>query len=272
MPAQDQITSVVMTGGASRTPMIKSAVVAAVGNDKIAVNVNADEAAVLGAALYGAGLSRQFKTKDIRVTDTTVHDVLAVYPAEKGKKTLSAAIFGHGAKTGTRKTMSFKRKEDFALTLAYKQPPAPGFPTQLLEAHIVGVAEAVKNLTDMGASETIVKATLALSESGFASVKEAVVVGEIKDESFTGMSIHLSQEHMTDFSIDKLKGLFGGGSSSDANVTDSSSSTSTSASESATDKNKKPAVKEEKIPLTIDIKFLDFPPMSVAEKRTARDK
>ena len=35
--------------------------------DKVAVNVNADEAAVMGAALYGAGLSRQFKTKDIRL-------------------------------------------------------------------------------------------------------------------------------------------------------------------------------------------------------------
>ena len=34
---------------------------------KIAQNVNADEAAVLGAALHGAGLSRQFKTKDIRI-------------------------------------------------------------------------------------------------------------------------------------------------------------------------------------------------------------
>jgi hypoxia up-regulated 1 len=208
---QDQISSVVMTGGASRTPMIKAAVTAVVGVDKIAVNVNADEAAVLGAALYGAGLSPQFRTKDIRVIDTTVHDVLAAYPAEKGTKTLSATIFPHGAKTGTRKTMSFKRKEDFALTLAYKQPPAPGFPTQLLEAHILGVAAAVKNLTDMGATETTVKATLALSESGFASVKEAVVVGEVKeDESFTGMHVFSRPKACQLTTIRQAEGLFRG--------------------------------------------------------------
>jgi hypoxia up-regulated 1 len=38
-------------------------------NSKIAQNVNADEAAVLGAAFYGASMSRQFKTKEIRVQD-----------------------------------------------------------------------------------------------------------------------------------------------------------------------------------------------------------
>jgi hypoxia up-regulated 1 len=184
---QDQITSIILTGGASRTPMIKDAVTRALGADKIAVNVNADEAAVLGAAFYGAGLSRQFKTKDIRVQDITVHDVIASYPAEKRGKTLSATIFPSGAKTGTRKTMTFKRKEDFPLTLAYKGSPAPGFPIQILEAHISGIPEAVKNLTDLGASDVVVKAMIALSESGFASVKEAYVIGELKeDESFTG--------------------------------------------------------------------------------------
>jgi hypoxia up-regulated 1 len=172
--------------------MIKDAVTKAVGADKIAVNVNADEAAVLGAAFYGAGLSRQFKTKDIRVQDISVHDVVASYPGEKRGKTITANIFPQGSKTGTRKTMTFKRKDDFALTLSYKLSPLPGFPVQLLEAHITGIAEAVKNLTSLGASDPVVKATLALSESGFASVKEAFVVGEIKDDSFTGLSYHVS--------------------------------------------------------------------------------
>jgi hypoxia up-regulated 1 len=45
---QDNVTSVILTGGASRTPMIQAAVKAAVGESKIALNVNADEAAVLG--------------------------------------------------------------------------------------------------------------------------------------------------------------------------------------------------------------------------------
>jgi hypothetical protein len=48
--------------------------------DRIALNVNADESAVLGAALYGASVC-QSKTKDMRVTDVLMHDIQALYLA-----------------------------------------------------------------------------------------------------------------------------------------------------------------------------------------------
>ena len=66
-----------------------------------------------------------------------------------------------------------------------------GYPTEFVEAQISGVAEAVKNLTEAGATDPVVKATVMLSESGFASVRDAVVTGEFKDESITGRSILL---------------------------------------------------------------------------------
>lgn len=75
--------------------------------EKIAQNVNTDEAAVLGqstafhlqtfcfeltlssssslppgAAFYGATLSRQFKTKDVKVIDLTPYDIQTSYLAE----------------------------------------------------------------------------------------------------------------------------------------------------------------------------------------------
>jgi hypoxia up-regulated 1 len=53
-------------------------------SSKIATNVNADEAAVLGAALYGASLSRQFKTKPLKIVDIGSWDVTIGYPAESG--------------------------------------------------------------------------------------------------------------------------------------------------------------------------------------------
>lgn len=43
------IESVILVGGSSRVPMVQAAVAAVVGEEKIAKNVNADEAAVLGA-------------------------------------------------------------------------------------------------------------------------------------------------------------------------------------------------------------------------------
>jgi hypoxia up-regulated 1 len=84
----------------------------------------------IGAAFHGAGLSRQFKTKEIKVSDIGVHDIEAVYfasPASTNVKprTINTVLFPAGSKVGTKKTLTFKRKEDFTLWLDYKSPPSP---------------------------------------------------------------------------------------------------------------------------------------------------
>ncbi|KAI0331368.1 actin-like ATPase domain-containing protein [Cubamyces sp. BRFM 1775] len=253
----DNITSVILTGGSSRTPMIQDAVKAAVGASKIAQNVNADEAAVLGAALHGAGLSRQFKTKDIRISDIGPYDIQVAYQAEAKNpgarpRTINTLVFPAGSKTGTKKTLTFKRQNDFSVKLAYKASPAPGFPTEFLEAEITGVSEAIQNITEAGATDPVVKATVMLSESGFASVRDAVVTGEFKDESITG----------------KLKDFFGKGSSSQSESTTVTSSSSSSAAEASVT-----AVKaKEPISLEIEVKFPTLAPMSVKQKRAGRDR
>ena len=56
----------------------------------------------------------------------------------------------------------------------------------MFEVDINGVVEALKNLTDSGAAEPVVKATVSLSESGFIAVNQAIAYGEIKDDSLTG--------------------------------------------------------------------------------------
>jgi len=94
------------------------------------LNVNADEAAVLGAALYGAGLSRQFKTKPIKVSDISVHDIQATYFAaskttNSRPRSITTLIFPAGSTVGSKKVLTFKRKEDFSIFLDYKTPVAP---------------------------------------------------------------------------------------------------------------------------------------------------
>ncbi|PPQ80345.1 hypothetical protein CVT25_003628 [Psilocybe cyanescens] len=277
----DNITSVILMGGSTRTPMIQAAVKAAVGDiirDRVATNVNADEAAVLGAALHGASLSRQFKTKNIKVTDICAHDIQVSYfaaPTSSNTRPRSIAtlIFPAGSKVGTKKILTFKRKEDFSLFIDYKNPVAPGYPTRMLEVDLGNVTEAIANLTERGAVDPVVKATITLSESGFVTVTDAIAYGEIKDESLTG----------------KLKEFFGGGSSSTDEATqsaentpprdsDSASSSSSSASEapssSATpEKDNKPtAPVENTIPLSIDVRFTTIPPMTVDEKKKARGR
>ncbi|KAI3608795.1 hsp70 family chaperone lhs1 [Moniliophthora roreri] len=287
----DNITSVIYTGGATRTPMIQAAVKAVVGEEKIAMNVNADEAAVLGAALHGASLSRQFKTKNIQISDISIHDVQASYLAASTSdsakpRTITSLIFPSGSKVGTKKTLTFKRKDDFSIFFDYKNEPSPGFPTKFLEVDITGVAEALANLTERGAIDPVVKATVKLSESGFVSVTDAVAYGDIKDESLTG----------------KIKGLFGAGSSSapeteETPVTEndpprdpqSSSESSSSASETASEpasssasgasasppaaaEKKKITEKDKTIALGITVHFPTIPPMTVEEKQKARSR
>ncbi|KAI0772399.1 actin-like ATPase domain-containing protein [Trametes elegans] len=261
----DNITSVILAGGSSRTPMIQDAVKAAVGANKIAQNVNADEAAVLGAALHGAGLSRQFKTKDIRITDIGPYDIQVSYQAEAKNpgarpRTINTLVFPSGSKTGTKKTLTFKRHDDFTVKLAYKAPPAPGFPTEFLEAEILGVGEAIQNLTDAGATDPVVKATVMLSESGFASVRDAIVSGEFKDESIAG----------------KLKDFFGKGSSStqsaDETTADVGTAEDATSSASAAEAAATTLKPKEPISLDIDTKFPTLAPMTVKQKRAGRDR
>lgn len=69
--------------------MVEAAVRTLVGEDKIAKNVNADEAAVMGAALYGAGITRGFRTKDIRVQDIAPYGIEVSYQADTNSTGLS---------------------------------------------------------------------------------------------------------------------------------------------------------------------------------------
>lgn len=57
----------------------------------------------------------------------------------------------------------------------------------MLEAEISGVEAAIAELIEAGATEPVVKATVLVTESGFAGIQDAVAYGEIKkDESFAG--------------------------------------------------------------------------------------
>lgn len=102
-----QLTSVILFGGNTRVPFIQSAIRSVLGDAeaRIAQNVNTDEAAVLGAAYYGASLSRQFKIKNLEVTE----------PALEEFTMGDEVLFEKGAKLGTRKTISIPAEEDSVL-------------------------------------------------------------------------------------------------------------------------------------------------------------
>jgi len=159
------------------------------------MNVNSDEAAVLGAALHGATLSRQFRTKNIKLSDVVPYDVQVSYLAEAKPtdvpdtppRTITSLAFAKGSRMGTRKMLTFRRKDDFSLAFSYKTPPASEIPVELLDVRISGVAEALANITEAGGVDPVSKATILFSESGFVSVPEAIAYADMKDDSLAGV-------------------------------------------------------------------------------------
>lgn len=80
----NDIDSVIYVGGTTRVPLVQAALrEAGVPDAKIAQNVNADEAAVMGAAFYGASFNPQFRMKTIRAHDGNPYPVVLT---EEGKK------------------------------------------------------------------------------------------------------------------------------------------------------------------------------------------
>ena len=63
-----------------------------------------------------------------------------------------------------------------------------GVPTELVEASVTGVKEAVANLTELGTSEPIIKINVVITESGFVGIQDAFAYVDPKkeDESLAG--------------------------------------------------------------------------------------
>jgi hypoxia up-regulated 1 len=246
--------------------------------EKLAMNVNSDEAAVLGAALHGATLSRQFRTKNIKLSDLAPYDVQVSYLAETKPtdapgvppRTITSLAFARGSRSGTRKTLTFRRKNDFSLAFSYNVPPAGEFPVDLLDVRISGITEALANISAAGGVDPIIKATILFSESGFVSVPEAIAYGEIKDDSLAGASTRSPPPllRLLNMCAGKLKGLSGDSSPSaeDGSTSTVDPSVAPKATKAAT------TPKDITIPLNVTVKFPSVAPMGLEQKREARQR
>lgn len=108
------LNSLIVHGGAVRTPFVQSKLEKLVGSSKIRSSVNPDEAAVFGAAFKAATLSPSFKVKEIRDSELAGYTTSLKY-TDKGKERkqqlfVPSSPVGWGA---TTKQVTFKDKEDF---------------------------------------------------------------------------------------------------------------------------------------------------------------
>lgn len=108
------LESVILHGGAVRTPFVQKQLEAMVGDpSKLRTNVNADEAAVFGAAFKAAGLSPSFRVKDIRAGDSAGYTV--GWSIENNDR--NQMLFTPLSQIGAEKQVPFRNVEDFSFTL-----------------------------------------------------------------------------------------------------------------------------------------------------------
>ncbi|KAF1844239.1 heat shock protein 70-like protein-like protein [Cucurbitaria berberidis CBS 394.84] len=118
------IDSVIVHGGATRTPFVQSRLESIVGKGKIRANVNSDEAAVFGAAFKAASLSPSFRVKEIRDSDTQGYNQGIQY--QFNLKDRDQKIFTPATKLGATKDLPFQMKGEFEFTVYQAIPKVNG--------------------------------------------------------------------------------------------------------------------------------------------------
>ncbi|XP_054481698.1 hypoxia up-regulated protein 1 [Anoplopoma fimbria] len=222
----DEIEQVILVGGSTRVPKVQEVLLQAVGKEELGKNINADEAAAMGAVYQAAALSKAFKVKPFLVRDAAVFPIQVEFTREteeEGIKSLKhnkRILFQRMAPYPQRKVITFNRyNADFAFYINYgdlsflSQDDLSVFGSlNLTTVKLSGVGESFQKHTD--AESKGIKAHFNMDESGVLlldrveSVFETVVEEKEEESTLTKLGNTIST-------------LFGGGSSEPAsNVTE----------------------------------------------------
>ena len=111
------LSSVILHGGASRTPFVQKALERAAGSvDKIRTNVNSDEAAVMGAGFKAAELSPGFRVKEIRTVEGNGYPSGLRWTSTSGKEQHQRLWSSISAIGGPVKEVTIPSTEDIDIT------------------------------------------------------------------------------------------------------------------------------------------------------------
>ena len=204
----EALESVIVHGGAIRTPFVQKALESLVGKPaKIRTNVNSDEAAAFGAAFKAAGLSPSFRVKEIRPSEAAVMPVTVSWVAEGREK--QQKLFVPTSLAGFEKQLPLKFLEDFSFSLSQQSlegvDEARSIPVSRI--HSTNLTASVKELKEKYACDAGAVTTqfgIRISPvDGLPEVTRGSVSCEYMDTGKVGGV------------VDGVKGLFGFGSKKD---------------------------------------------------------
>ena len=283
------IDSVILHGGAVRTPFVQKQLDSVVGDpERIRTNVNSDEAAVFGAAFKAAAISPSFRVKEIRAADNAQYSVGATWISD-GKER-NQKLFVPTSPAGVEKQVSFKVLEDFSFSLYEQIPGASGDMTDSPVSSIKteNLTASVKQLTDKfgcTSPDISTKFSIRLNPTdGLPEVLKGTVSCEVADKkggmvdgvkdflgfgSKKGDQEPLKEESDTEPSISTSKGESSTVSSSKESKTFDSSA---DASVKVSDKGKDAKQRTEIINLSFSTEIAGSPQISPESLQRIRDR
>ncbi|NWY06787.1 HYOU1 protein, partial [Nothoprocta ornata] len=196
------IDQVILVGGATRVPKVQEVLLKAVGKEELGKNINADEAAAMGAVYQAAALSKAFKVKPFVVRDAAVFPIQVEFTREveeedksKSLKHNKRILFQRMAPYPQRKVITFNRyTDDFEFYVNYgdlsflNQEDMRIFGSlNLTTVRLKGVGDGFKKHSDYESKG--IKAHFNMDESGVLSldrvesVFETVVEDKLEEES-----------------------------------------------------------------------------------------
>jgi len=225
------LESIILHGGAVRTPFVQRQLEAiAMDPEKIRTNVNADEAAVFGAAFKAAATSPSFRVKEIRAAENAVYPISISWTIDGKDK--HQKLFVPTSQVGAEKQISVKATEDFSFSLSQQvAPDVSDLPILVLKTQ--NLTESVKSLSSkFGCESSNISTMFAIRLSPVDGLPEAVR-GSVSCEVLG------EQEPKKGGVVEGVKDLFGFGSrKNDQEVlkdgADSDSASSTSSTEPET--------------------------------------
>uniref|UniRef100_A0A673YUN1 Hypoxia up-regulated protein 1 n=1 Tax=Salmo trutta TaxID=8032 RepID=A0A673YUN1_SALTR len=122
----DEIEQVILVGGSTRVPKVQEVLLKAVGKEELGKNLNADEAAAMGAVYKAAALSKAFKVQPFLVIEATVFPIQVEFTREveeDGSRSLKhkkRILFQRMTSYPMRKVITFNcYTDDFAFHINY---------------------------------------------------------------------------------------------------------------------------------------------------------
>lgn len=187
----DTIDSLILHGGAARVPFVQQALLEIITEEKIARNVNADEAAVMGAVFRGAGLSGSFRVKEVIPQDICPH----AYTYSDGSN--ERQLFSVGTPLGSTFNISIDNSVDeHTLIIQCSEPGEAPSAVPVASIKLSSIANATNSLEkEHKCKNPEILAVVRLDQSGIVSISEASAVCEVLEKQ--GVA-------------DKVKGWFGG--------------------------------------------------------------